>query len=650
MRYRDLTAGVVLALAPAFACRSTGADDASLATYDAATFFETTSLRGASFSADEERILFTSDASGIFNAWSVPVAGGAPTQLTHSTTDAVYAVDFFPADDRFLYTADQGGNELNHLFVRTPGGKDVELTPGENLKASFAGWRDDDRAFFVLTNERDPRHFDLYRYQVAELESDKYPRELLYQNDEGFNIGEVSPDGRWAALAKVRNNADSDLYVLDLAKSGAQPLHVTPHEGDVLHQVMTFTTDSRQLYYSSNAESEFDRVWSYDLWSGQRRVVVADAWDVSFVYFSRHGRYRVKGVNADARTKVSIRDMKWRRPVALAALGDLPAGDLEGLRFSPSEQRMAFYLDSDTSPPNLYVLDFASGEHRRLTDSLNPAIDPAALVGAEVVRYPSFDGLEIPAILYRPRQATASHPAPALVWVHGGPGGQSRIGYNPTIQHLVNHGYAVLASTTAAARATARPSSPGRSQAWRRSTCSDCVAGQGAGSRSRAGSTPSASASSAAATAATWCSRRWPSSPRPSSVGVDIFGVTQLAADTREHPAVVGGLPRLALRRRWAIRRRDPERLRARTRRSSTPTKIEKPLLMVSGRQRPARAQGRERRDRRGRPKKNGVPVEYVVFADEGHGFRSKANRIAASEAFLRFANAHLKHAGENAP
>ena len=67
------------------------------------------------------------------------------------------------------------------------------------------------------------------------------------------------------------------------------------------------------------------------------------------------------------------------------------------------------------------------------------------LVKAEVIRYKSFDGLEIPAIYYKPHQATEENPVPALVWVHGGPGGQSRQNFSPFIQYLVNHGYAVLA-------------------------------------------------------------------------------------------------------------------------------------------------------------------------------------------------------------
>src|SRR5689334_10166770 len=132
--------------------------------YTIEQFMATTSVRDASFSADEKRVLFSSNQTGIFNAYTVPVSGGPATPVTQSTTDSTYAVSYFPHDDRLLFTRDQGGNELNHLYVRTPDGQDKDLTPGEKLKASFQGWTPAGDAFWATTNERDPKFFDLYRY------------------------------------------------------------------------------------------------------------------------------------------------------------------------------------------------------------------------------------------------------------------------------------------------------------------------------------------------------------------------------------------------------------------------------------------------------------------------------------------------------
>src|SRR3546814_9155084 len=86
-------------------------------------------------------------------------------------------------------------------------------------------------------------------------------------------------------------------------------------------------------------------------------------------------------------------------------LASLPPGDLAQVRFSRDESRLALMLSSDTSPRDVYTVDLAAGDSNRLTTALNPAIDEADLVASEVIRYPSFDDLEIPAIQYRPRSA-----------------------------------------------------------------------------------------------------------------------------------------------------------------------------------------------------------------------------------------------------
>src|SRR5262249_53672804 len=179
-RWLLLTAGVALCALPLAGAGQTK-DARAVPRYDARTFYETTTYSGASFSADEKRLLITSDASGVFNAYSLPVEGGEPRPLTDSKARAIFAVGYFPHADRILYTQDKGGNELNHLYVREADGKVRDLTPGKSLKAMFAGWSDDLKHFQALTNERDPKFFDCYRYDAG-----TYERTLLFKNTGGF--------------------------------------------------------------------------------------------------------------------------------------------------------------------------------------------------------------------------------------------------------------------------------------------------------------------------------------------------------------------------------------------------------------------------------------------------------------------------------
>src|SRR5436190_2606195 len=85
--------------------------------YSVAALYANTRFRGASWSHDGRRLLASSDLSGIWNAYAIDRDGGTPQPLTRSTTDSVFAISFFPADDRFVYSSDRGGNELTHIYV-----------------------------------------------------------------------------------------------------------------------------------------------------------------------------------------------------------------------------------------------------------------------------------------------------------------------------------------------------------------------------------------------------------------------------------------------------------------------------------------------------------------------------------------------------
>src|SRR5689334_18910880 len=178
------------------------------ATYAVADFYRNTSYRGASWSADRRRLLISSNRTGIWNAYAIPVAGGPEQALTQSTTNSIFAQSYFPHDDRILFSSDQGGNELTHVYVRNTDGTTRDVTPGEKLKANFLGWAGDDRSFFLSTNERDPRYFDLY-----DVTADSLRRTLLYRNDSGFTLGRVSRDRRYLAVVKSRTTSDNDIYL-----------------------------------------------------------------------------------------------------------------------------------------------------------------------------------------------------------------------------------------------------------------------------------------------------------------------------------------------------------------------------------------------------------------------------------------------------
>ena len=609
------------------------------ARHDAATFHETTSFGMASggghaFSATDGRILISSDETGVFNAYAVDPATGDREQLTESTTNATYAVSWFPEDNRLLVTADGGGDELSHIYLREEDGRLVDLTPGDNVRAMFLGWSPDGNDMWVATNERDAASFDIYEIDTVAFEAG-----VVFQNDDSLQIGSVSPDGRWLSLVRNRTSADSDILLLDLSAPGSTPQLITEHEGNIAYGDYTFTPESDALVYATNEHGEFNQAWTYDLATGDTAPLIEADWDVSFVSYSPSGRYRVHGINADASTQVSILD---RETAEALPLPDLPAGELRSVRFSRDEGQIAFLINSSTSPSNLHMVDLAEQTQSQLTNALNPAIRQDEMVEATVVRFESFDGLGIPGIMYRPHNASADNPVPALVWVHGGPGGQSRVGYSATIQHLVNHGYAVYAANNRGSSGYGKTFFHMDDRRHGEEDLRDIVA---AGNYLRSldwvaddqvGVIGGSYGGYITAAALAF-------HPEEFEVGINIFGVTNWVRTLESIPPWWESF-REALYDEMGDPAVDGERHRAISPLFHTEN-IVRPMLVVQGANDPRVLQV-ESDEIVEAVRANGVPVEYVLFPDEGHGFRRRANRITASEAYLTFLEEYLRQSG----
>ena len=605
--------------------------------YSAATLYETISYGGNSVNAAGDSVLLHSDETGVFNLYKLSLATGEKTALTQSVDDAVFAERFFPADDRVLFSGDKGGNELDHLYVRELDGTIKDLTPGDKLKAQFIRFNKDGSAFYVMTNERDPKFFDVYKY-----DSKSYARELIYKNDAGMQPEVMSSDGRWLALNRSNNNADSDVFVVDLTSKDKKSLHITPHEGNAQHSAATFTPDNFGLIYTTDAGGEFAQAIRYNMAGGKRDTLINAEWDVLFVYFSEDGRYMVSGINNDASTEVRILDVASNKSLALP---EMPQGDLRGINFSKDSKRMVFYINSDTSPSNLYVYEMDNKPPRQLTQALPAGVAEADLVKSDVVRYPSTDNLEIPALLFKPQQASVSNKVPAIIFIHGGPGGQTRKGYNPSIQHLVNHGYAIIGVNNRGSSGYGKTFFHLDDKKHGEKDLEDIVAAKKYlqtlewvdGDKIAVMGGSYGGYLTMAALAYT----------NEFAVGINIFGVTNWVRTLESIPPWWASF-RDSLYAEMGDPAKDKERLH-RISPLFHAGNIKAPVLVIQGANDPRVLQV-ESDEMVAAIRANNVPVEYVLFPDEGHGFVKKTNRIRASDAYLKFLDAYLKGNGAAQP
>ena len=618
-----------------FSCKQEQEPAHDLKQYSIEQFYQNTRVGGGAFSPDETKLLIHSDETGIFNLYEINIADGTKRQLTHSTVESYFAVDYVPGTGQVIFTADKGGNEIDHLYLLNPDSSIVDLTPGEKEKATFAGWTRDKKAMYYLSNKRNPRFFDLYKMEIGVWEP-----EMLYQNEEGLDVSEISKDGNLLALTKTLTTSENQLFLYNIANG--KMTEISDPQARSQYSASGFSKDGQHFYYLTNAGKEFAYLVKYSIQDGSRETSFETNWDVMYSYLSENEKYRVIAINEDGKNTLTILDNASGKPIDFPPI---PDGNVLAVNISDSEKLMRLTVGTSRAPNNLYVYNFETKEMKKLTETLNPEINPDDLVSAKVVRFKSFDGLEIPAIYYQPHQASATNKVPALVWVHGGPGGQSRVGYFSLIQFLVNHGYAILAVNNRGSSGYGKTFYKMDDRNHGDKDLKDCIAGkewlasQNYIDPEKIGIIGGSYGGYMTMAAMTF-------EPDAFKVGVNIFGVTNWLRTLKSIPPYWESFRNALYQELGDPYSADSIRLRA-----ISPLfhaeNVKHPIMVLQGANDPRVLQV-ESDEIVEAVKKNGVPVEYIVFPDEGHGFVKKENEIKGYGAILTFLDQYLK--GESTP
>ena len=629
--------GFLLFVLVTWSCSGPVKEEKSTKQYSMSQFMDIVQIAGSSFSPDESRLLFSSKETGIFNVFEIDIESGEKKQLTNSTDNAIFASSYFPEDNRIVVRSDKGGNEITHLFVQNPDGSMNDLIKDSTAKAQFYGWSYNQKLLYYTTNGRDKRYFDLYKVQIKKDQSEEkiYPTQLAYKNTDGLDPAAISINDRYIALVKSITTNNADMYLLD-TESGESKL-LSAHEGDAQYIPQYFSLDDTKLYYLTDEGSEFKYLASYDIATGAKEKVEEAPWDIMYAYLSRNGKYRVVAINNDARTEMKIYDEATGE---LIQLPSLPEGDITGVNISDSEKLMSFYISSSKSPNNLFVYNFETKEVKQLTNTMTTEIDPSDLVEGEVIRYASFDGMEIPALLYKPKGLMEGDKAPALLWIHGGPGGQTRLNYSPVIQHLVNHGYVILAVNNRGSSGYGKSFFAADDQKHGKDDLMDCVE-----SKKFLATLPYVDSNKIGIAGGSYggymVMAALAFAPEEFAVGVNFFGVTNWLRTLKSIPPWWESF-KVALYTEMGDPVRDSVALY-----NKSPLfhadKITKPFIVLQGSNDPRVLQV-ESDEIVSAARDNGVPVEYVIFPDEGHGFVKRENNIKASEEILKFLDKYLKN------
>ena len=600
----------------------------ALKKYSIEQMMDNENVFGGSFSPDNSKLLVTSNRSGIYNMYTVSTSGGELEPITKSDSSSVFATSYFPKDERMLFRMDNNGDEIYHIFLRELNGYIKDLTPTKGARASFFGWAKDEKSFFFTSNKRDNRFMDLY-----EMDLETFTPKMIYENKEGYNVSAISNNKNILALSKTVNTNDSDLFLFDRTTKVITKINLTLSG----NSAADFSIDDTEFYYTTDAEGEFATLMKYTISTNETEKVLAKDWDISGSYFTNNGTYRVTYINEDAKNVIEVYDVKAGKNIELP---NVDGKSITSVGFSRDESMMRFYAGGSNTPSNLYVYDLKTKKQTQLTDVLNKEINPNDLVKAKVIRYPSFDGVTIPAIYYLPHQASEDTKVPALVWVHGGPGGQSRQNFSSRIQYLVNHGYAVLAVNNRGSSGYGKTFFTMDDLNHGEKDLQDCVEG-----KNWLAKQPEIDAEKIGIIGGSYGGYMTMAAltytPEEFAVGVNIYGVTNWMRTLKSIPSWWESFREALYKELGDPHSADSVRLKRISPLFHT-DKVTKPLMVLQGAKDPRVLQVESDEIVAG-VKKNGVPVEYVLFDDEGHGFVKKENQIEANSRILQFLDTYLK-------
>ncbi len=602
-------------------------DSQNIQQYSIETLMSNNRSSGGYFSKDADKLIYSSDKSGIFNIYEVDLSTNEETQLTYSKEESFFVRGYSPSTGEVIYSADKGGNENSHIYLIREGNS-IDLTPGENTKASYVGWTKDELGMYVISNYRDPRFFDLYKIDIVTLNS-----EMVFKNDSGYNLNSISNNDNYLVLSLNLSRSEQKLFLYDVRSN--QQVEISNQVANFSGQ--NFDKNDENYFYTTNYDSEFYYLMSYNLKNGERNIVFETDWDVAFSYLSKNNSYRVIAVNEDAQNKLTITNMSDQSNLNLIGFENM---NINSVGFSDDEKILRVSAGSPNSPGDIYTYELSTNKLNKITSNLNSKVNPSDLVNAEVIRYKSFDGLEIPAIFYKPHQASKLNKVPALVWVHGGPGGQSRVGYRALIQYLVNHGYAILAVNNRGSSGYGKTFYALDDQNHGEDDLQDCVWGkkwlqdQDYINPDKIGIIGGSYGGFMTMAAMTF-------EPEEFKVGVNIYGVTNWIRTLRSIPAYWESTRESLYKEMGNPYTEDSLRLY-----NISPLfhakNIQNPVMVLQGANDPRVLQiesdemVQEARDA-------GAYVEYVLFEDAGHGFIKKEHQIEGNEKILTFLENYLK-------
>ncbi|MCH2140615.1 MAG: S9 family peptidase [Phycisphaerales bacterium] len=582
-----------------------------------------------SISPDGSMLAFRAPVDGVMNAWVQPIEGGEPRALTNFSDRPIGGVSWSWNGEQLLFSKDAGGDENFHVYVvDVDGGEPRDLTPVDGVRAGIADTSQDRPDEIVINmNDTNPQFMNVYRVNTRTGE-----RTLVQKND-GY-IG-YTLDHDWNIRGRAKMNEEGALVteLIDPETNEWFEFMTIPSDEMMNTQISGFNKKGDRLYGASSiGRDKAALVWWEPRKGGAENPTVVFESDKADV---------AGGIGNPDTYEPEAVVVNYLRP-EWHVLSDHIVGDIEALKkldqgdfgiTSRTKDNRTWIVayNRDNGPPRYWLWDRDSQQGRYLFTTW-PALEGKSFAEMQALEIPTRDGLQMPSYLTIPQGSDGKN-LPMVLLVHGGPWARDAWGYNPYHQWLANRGYAVLSPNFRGSTGFGKNFVNAGNREWygkMQDDLNDAVdwaVAQGIADKDRIaimGGSYGGYATLAGLTR----------DPEKFACGVDIVGPSHVATLIKSVPPYWKPIMEMFEQRVGSLD--EPAELDA----ISPLTHVEyinKPLLIGQGANDP-RVKIAESDQIVDAMNQRGLPVTYVVFPDEGHGFQNPENNMAfnaVTEAFL---------------
>lgn len=584
---------------------------------------------GGKISPDGQWLSWMAPHEGVLNVFIAPAEDpDKARRMTNSTDRPIPNYFWSPDSSAILYVQDKAGDE-NYLLYKVDAGSGTEtcLTPFEETRVQIVGTSETIRdAILVGLNNRDPRFHDVHRLNLKTGELD-----LVLQNDEGW-VGFEADDSltlRWAS--RQNDEGGTDMHEIVDGTIASEPREVIPMDDSLSTGTAGYTTDGKTLFWIDSRDRNTAALFAEDTATGKRTLLAEhDKADIGGTI--RHPKTgEIQGWSAyylRNRHHFFDKDIEasWRW------LKERLEGEFSITSRTDDDRKWIIGHDPLTAPTRSWLYD---RDAQTLTELYvtKPSLEGQPLVPMHALELKARDGLLLPSYLSLPpmsdpdARGVPDAPVPLVLYVHGGPWARDGYGFNRAHQWLANRGYAVLSVNYRGSTGFGKDFLNAGNLQWAAKMHDDLIDAvewaieQGIAERDKVAIMGGSYGGYATLVGLTF-------TPGTFACGVDIVGPSNLETLLETIPPYWEPLVRQFHDRMGNPNTAEGRKLLKERSPLYRAKDIVKPLLIGQGANDP-RVKISESDQIVGAMEKDSIPVTYVVFPDEGHGFAKPTNNIA---------------------